>query len=297
MFPFLIDVLIRTSDLLLVSVGVSTLYSLVRFPNIAHVQYAMLGTFITLGGQRLGLPFALALVLSCAAIGVTAVLLNALIFTRLLRQGSANAMIGSLAVSMIMIAIALGLAGSSPMHYSFDIRPPVMLGDTPISFSQIGSISCGVITLLLFSLLLFRTSLGRSMRALSTNRALASATGIDAVRVTAIITFLSGALAALGGTMLGLTEDVHLNLGTNLLLPVFAAAILGGLGNPLGAAAGAFLIAVAETLVTNIDFGFLFGKSLVFFPVTYISAASFAILLLALLLRPYGIFDKEVRRV
>jgi branched-chain amino acid transport system permease protein len=297
MLSFLIDILIRTSDLLLVSVGVSTLYSLVRFPNIAHVQYAMLGAFITLGGQRAGLPFVLALLVSCAVIGITAVLLNIVIFARLLRQGSANAMIGSLAVSMIMIAIALGLAGSSPLHYSFDIRPPVMLGDTPLSLGQIASISCGLGTLVIFSLLLFRTNLGRSMRALSTNHALALATGIDAGRVTAIITFISGALAALGGTMLGLTEDVHLNLGNGLLLPVFAAAILGGLGNPLGAAAGALLIAVAETLVTNIDFGFLFGKSLVFFPVTYISAASFAILLAALLLRPYGLFDREVRRV
>jgi branched-chain amino acid transport system permease protein len=111
------------------------------------------------------------------------------------------------------------------------------------------------------------------------------------------ITFLSGALAALGGTMLGLTESVHVGLGTNLLLPVFAAAILGGLGNPLGAAAGALLISVSETLVTNLDFGWLFGTTDVYVPVTYISAASFVILLVALLFRPYGIFDREVRRV
>jgi branched-chain amino acid transport system permease protein len=86
-------------------------------------------------------------------------------------------------------------------------------------------------------------------------------------------------------------------LGTNLLLPVFAAAILGGLGNPLGAAAGALLISVSETLVTNLDFGWLFGTTDVYVPVTYISAASFVILLVALLFRPYGIFDREVRRV
>lgn len=297
MFSFLIDVLIRTADLLLVSVGVSTLYSLVRFPNIAHVQYAMLGAFLTLAGQQYGLPFGLAVLLSCMLIGMLSVLLNAVVFSRLLRQGSANAMIGSLAISMMIIAGVLALAGSSPLHYRFDLAPPLMLWGTPLSWQQISSILCGVGTLILLSVLLLKTSLGRSMRALASNRPLALATGIDADRVTAIIAFISGLLAALGGTMLGLTENVDINMGNGLLLPVFAAAILGGLGNPLGAAAGALLIALAETLVTNIDFGFLFGRSLVFFPISYINAASFAILLLALLVRPFGLFDKEIRRV
>ncbi|PLZ00132.1 branched-chain amino acid ABC transporter permease [Burkholderia sp. WAC0059] len=297
MFSFLIDVLIRTADLMLVSVGVSTLYSLVRFPNIAHVQYAMLGAFATLAAQRAGMPFALAAAASCILIGVLAVLLNAFVFARLLRRGGATAMIGSLAVSMILVAVPLGIAGSSPLHYDFGVARPVMLWGTPISVAQIASIGCGALTLLLFAWLLFTTDLGRSTRALATNRELAMATGIDVARVTALITFISGVLAALGGTMLGLTEDVHTNLGNDLLLPVFAAAILGGLGNPLGAAAGALLIALAETLVTNIDFGFLFGRELVFFPIAYLGAASFAILLLALILRPYGLFDREVRRV
>jgi branched-chain amino acid transport system permease protein len=78
---------------------------------------------------------------------------------------------------------------------------------------------------------------------------------------------------------------------------VFAAAILGGLGNPLGAVLGALLIALTETLVTNLNFGPLLGKSIAFLPVSYISAGSFLVLLLALLFKPYGLFDREVRRV
>jgi branched-chain amino acid transport system permease protein len=78
---------------------------------------------------------------------------------------------------------------------------------------------------------------------------------------------------------------------------VFAAAILGGLGNPLGAVAGAVLIALAETLFTNLNFGWAVGQELAFLPVAYIGAASFLILLLALLFKPYGLFDREVRRV
>jgi branched-chain amino acid transport system permease protein len=297
MLQFLLDILIRTSDLLLVSVGLSTLYSLIRFPNVAHVQYAMLGAFLSLAGQRAGLPFGLAAALSCVLVGCLAVLLNIFVFMRLLRSGSAVAMIGSLAVSLIAVALVLGTAGSRPLQYTQDISAPLTLGGIAVSSAQAGSIACGALTLLIFSVLLYRTNLGRSMRALASNRPLALASGIDANRVTNLITFASGVLAALGGTMLGLTESVHVNLGNNLLIPVFSAAILGGLGNPLGAAAGALLIALAETLVINVDFGSLVGRSMQFFPVAYVSAVSFLILLVTLMVRPYGIFDREVRRV
>ncbi|MNJ65533.1 High-affinity branched-chain amino acid transport system permease protein LivH [compost metagenome] len=148
-----------------------------------------------------------------------------------------------------------------------------------------------------FTLLLFYTRAGRAMRALSCNPALADASGLNASRITCQVAFASGALAGLGGGLLALSTGAHINLGTDLLLPVFAAAILGGLGNPLGAVAGAFLIALTETLVTNLNFGWLYAKPVAFLPVAYISAASFLILLLALLFKPYGLFDREVRRV
>jgi branched-subunit amino acid ABC-type transport system permease component len=297
MLQFIVDALIRTSDIMLVAVGLSVVYSLVKFPNIAHVQYAMLGAFGTLGLTRAGLPFPLALLGSCVGMGILAVLLNVLVFKRLLRSGSSIAMIGSLALSMIFIALILGVAGSRPFRYSSALPTPISLGSTTISIDQLVSIACGFGCVALLAVLLFKTGVGRSMRAMSSNPALAAATGVDGARVVNGITFLSGALAALGGTMLGLTETVHVGLGTNLLLPVFAAAILGGLGNPLGAAAGALLISIAETLVTNLDFGWMFGTSDVYVPITYISAASFLILLVALLFKPYGIFDREVRRV
>jgi branched-chain amino acid transport system permease protein len=94
-----------------------------------------------------------------------------------------------------------------------------------------------------------------------------------------------------------MTSSAYINQGNDLMLPVLAAAILGGLGNPMGAILGALLIAVTETLVTNINWGGLYGEEMVFMPTTWINAASFVMLLLALLLRPYGLFNKEVRRV
>lgn len=297
MLQFAIDLFIRASDIMLVAIGLSVVYSLVRFPNVAHVQYAMVGAFVTLGMIHAGLPLMAALAVSCIVTGCLAVALHVLVFRRLLRAGSSIAMVGSLAVSMILIALILGIAGSRPFRYTTALSAPIAIGDTMVSVDQLTSIACGFGCVLLLALLLFKTSLGRSMRAMASSPALAAATGVNGARVVNGIAFLSGVLAALGGSMLGLTENVHVDLGTNLLLPVFAAAILGGLGNPLGAAAGAVVIALAETLATNLDFGFLLGRNGVYLPVSYVGAASFVILLAALLFRPYGLFDREVRRV
>jgi branched-subunit amino acid ABC-type transport system permease component len=96
----------------------------------------------------------------------------------------------------------------------------------------------------------------------------------------------------LGGISLVVKGELNIQLGTDLLLPVFASSILGGLGNPMGAVVGAIVIATAETLVTNVDFGVLLARDFAFLPAGYATAASFAILVRALLLRPQGLFTK-----
>nr|WP_034341101.1 branched-chain amino acid ABC transporter permease [Herbaspirillum sp. B39] len=297
MFQFLIDTLVRTSDLALVALGLSLVYGLVKFPNIAHVQYAMLGAYFSYFLHAAGLPMALAILLSCAAVGLLTLVLHLLVFRRLLDAGPAITMIGSLALSMLMVALALGVFGSFPLMFKLPLSPALQMGDVRIGHTQLYALATTAVLLTLFAALLFGTRTGRAMRALSSNRALAAASGLNAEHLTRLVNVCSGALAALGGSMLAITSGAHVNLGHDMLLPVFAAAILGGLGNPLGAVAGAFLIALTETVVTNLNVGWLFGKPVAFLPVAYISAASFLILLLALLLKPYGLFDREVRRV
>jgi len=298
MLQFLIDTLLRASDLALVALGLSMAYGLVKFPNIAHVQVAMLGAYVTFALNASGLPLVAAMLAACVATGVLATLLHLLVFRRLLRAGPAIAMIGSLAVSMLIVAAMQGIAGSFPRMFELPLAQPHVLGGARITPTQLVTVGTTLAVLAGFVVLLFFTRAGRAMRALACNAPLAAASGLDAEGLTRGVNFLGGALAALGGSMLALSTGAHINLGHDLLLPVFAAAILGGLGNPLGAVAGAVLIALAETAVTNIDFGFLFGGGrLVFVPVSYIGAASFLILLLALLFKPYGLFDREVRRV
>lgn len=297
MLQFLIDMLLRTADLALVAVGLSMVYGLARFPNIAHVQYAMVGAYATYALHAHGAPFWVALPIAGLATGALAVLLNLFVFERLLAAGPAFAMIGSLAVAMILSAAVLATAGSSPRSYGLPLMAPWLLGDARLSPMQLGVMLASAALLAAFALLLFRTRVGRAMRAIASNKALASAAGLNVSAHAHLANFLSGSLAACGGALLATNTGAHVNLGNDLLLPVFAAAVLGGLGNPIGALSGALLIAVAETTVTNLDFAWLTGTPMSFFPVTYIGAASFAVLIAALLLRPHGLFDREVRRV
>lgn len=297
MIQILVDTLLRFSDLALVALGLSTVYGLVKFPNIAHVQYAMVGAYLTYALHAQGAPLPLALALAALGTGLVTLVFHLLVFRRLLRAGPAITMIGSLALSMLVIATCLGVAGSFPMMFTLPLAEPQLLGDARFTWTQLVSVAVTLAILAAFAALLFYTRAGRAMRALACNPALADASGLNATRITLQVTFASGMLAGLGGGMLALSTGAHVNLGTDLLLPVFAAAILGGLGNPLGAVAGAFLIALSETLVTNLNFGFLLGRPVAFLPVAYIGAASFLILLLALLFKPYGLFDREVRRV
>ena len=297
MFQFLIDALLRTADLALVTLGLSMLYGLVKFPNIAHVQYAMFGAYASYALHAAGAPLVGSLLIASVVTGVVALGLHLLIFRRLLRAGPSISMVGSLAVSMLAIALMQGLAGSFPRMFKLGHAAPLTIAGAHISYTQFYFVCTTMVLLVLVTLLLFYTRLGRAMRALTNNAALADASGLNAERITFLVSFTSGMVAGLGGSMLSLSTGAHINLGNDLLLPVFAAAILGGLGNPMGAIAGALLIAVTETAVTNLNFGFLFGVDMKFLSVTYINAASFLILLLALLFRPYGLFDREVRRV
>ncbi|MEI5682722.1 branched-chain amino acid ABC transporter permease [Mesorhizobium sp. CCNWLW179-1] len=297
MVQFVVDVLIRAVDLALIAIGLSSVYSLIRFPNVALVQYATTGALLALGLQMAGLPLVVAAIVACALVGIIAVVLNVVVFERLLRAGSAIAMIGSLALSMVFSAIFLVTAGPRPKRFELEINPPLRFLGARLTEHQLISVGISVLAIAVFALILFRTDLGRCMRATATNSVLASATGIDTRKVTNTVVFLSGVMAGLGGIGLSVKGEMSAQLGLDMLLPVFAAAIVGGLGNALGAAVGAVVIAAAETMVTNVNFGPLFGETVLFIPAAYATAASFLLLVVVLLIKPYGLFVAEVKRV
>lgn len=297
MMQFLVDSLLRAGDLMLVTLGLSTVYAMVRFPNLAQTEYATVGAFVGLHLSFAGLPMWLAVVLSALLTGGFAVGLHRFAFAGLLRRSPVIAMIGSLAVAMIIRSAIQALAGTRSMRFDLPIDMPHQFMGAAITNTQIMILVVTALVVVAFLLLLFRTNLGRSMRAVAAQLDLARACGISSGRVVDIINFLGGAFAAIGGTLLAIGSQVHFNLGQDLLLPVFAAAIVGGLGSPIGAIFGVLLLAFVETLVTNVNFGPAVGESFLYVPLAYGPAAGFCLLVVTLIFRPRGLFHSESKRV
>ena len=130
-------------------------------------------------------------------------------------------------------------------------------------------------------LLLERTRMGKAMRATANNPDLAQVRGINTERVIAWTWILGASLAAAGGVMYGLASQLRPEMGWTLLLPMFAAAILGGIGNPIGAVVGAIIIGIAQQVSAS------------FLDPAYGPAVAFVLLVIVLVLRPNGLFGRE----
>lgn len=297
MMQFIVDALLRAGDLMLVTLGLSTVYAMVRFPNLAQTEYATIGAFLGLLFVNFGLPLWLGVAAAALLTGVMAVLMHRFAFARLLRSSPVIAMIGSLAVAMIIRSAIQAIAGTRSERFDLPIEVPHQFMGAVVTTTQLTILAVTTVIVGGFLLLLFRTNLGRSMRAVAAQPELARACGISSERVVDIIGFLGGAFAAVGGALLAVGSQVHFNLGQDLLLPVFAAAIVGGLGSPIGAIFGVLLLALVETLVTNLNFGFLTGASFLYVPLAYGPAAGFCLLVISLIFRPRGLFFREGKRV
>jgi len=137
------------------------------------------------------------------------------------------------------------------------------------------------------------------MRAAADNANLAQASGIHTERVVRWVWFIGSAFAGLGGIFLGLDTQIAPMMGFNIIIPVFCAAILGGIGSPYGAILGAFVVGFAENVGLAINFSWLYSllgvanDGFVFMPSSYKPAIPFAFLILFLLLRPQGLMGRR----
>jgi branched-subunit amino acid ABC-type transport system permease component len=219
------------------------------------------------------------------------------VFVRLLQRSPATAMIGSLALSLIIRAAIQTIAGPQPEVLPLPLERGSDILGALVTPTQIRIIAISATALALLLVILHLTPLGRSIRAVSANPELAAAAGINVRRVVDVSWLIAGAMSALGGVMFAMDNQVSLDMGFEMLLPVFAIAILGGFGSVAGAIAASYVLAFAESLVLRVDWGELVGSSSALLDTAYRPAVGFVLLILALLVRPQGIFGRQVRRV
>jgi len=231
------------------------------------------------GALSFGWPF---LILLTGAMALTAALALGLergLFGPLRRQGTAIAVvIASFGASLALRSTIAFLWGPEPQYFTREIAiAREILPGVRVTADQLVVLALTAGLMIALHLLLAHTTLGRSMRAASENPALLGATGIDPAVVVRWTCVIGGALAAVAGVFVGLTVQVRPLLGFELLLPLFAAVILGGIGSVYGALAGSLVVGVAEALSVP-----LVGAE-------YRAAVAFLVLLVVLVIRPGGI--------
>ncbi len=309
------------SQLALGALGVTLIYGILRFSNFAHGDTmafgAMIAVLATWGLQAAGvsfgpLPTAL-LALPFAILGcIVLVLITDRLVYRFYREQKAKPVIlviVSMGVMFIMNGIVRFIIGPDDQRFSDGARFLIKARDfkewtglnegLAIKTSQAITVVVAVIAVAALFWFLNKTRTGKSMRAYSDNEDLALLSGINPERVVMITWIIVAALATTAGVLYGLDKSFKPFVYFQLLLPIFASAIVGGLGNPLGAIAGGFIIAFSEVTITYAwkkVLTYLAPENLEpsglvqFLSTDYKFAVSFAILLIVLLFKPTGLF-------
>jgi branched-chain amino acid transport system permease protein len=274
------------------AVGLTLTYSILGFANFSHGEYVTWGAYFVLallagwgggvgrlGPLSFGGPLLGALVVAMALTAGLALLLDRVLFGRLRRRGTQLALvIASFGASLALRHLLMFLFGPQPEYFTREIQiAHAILPGVRVTADQLFLLALTGVLVLALHLLLTRTTLGRAMRAASENPALLRVVGIDPEAVTRWTWLIGGSLAAVAGVFVGLTVQLRPLLGFELLLPLFAATILGGVGSVYGAVLGGLLVGLAEALAVP-----LVGAE-------YRAAVSFLVLLLVLLVRPHGL--------
>jgi len=293
---FVVDGLLLGGLIGLGAIGVTLTYAILRFANFAHGEFMAWGVYLTLAlVGALGLvvgpdvplrPFSVgwrvlvAGVVAMLLTGAMALALDALLFKRLRRHGTAiTLVIASFGAAMALRSLLEFGFGAQPTYFSRAIQFAVPLGfGIRITPDQMAMLALTALLVALMQVVMTRTGIGRAMRAVSENPTLAEVAGIDVARVVRATWLIGGGLACAAGIMAGITIQVRPYMGFDLLLPLFSAAILGGIGSVPGAVIGGLIVGVGQSAAVH------------FAGAEYRAAIAFLILIAVLLIRPTGLF-------
>lgn len=286
MGQLLFNALVNGAILAPPAIAFTMLFAILRFPNFA------VGAFITVGAfsayafnVNLGWPLVPA---ALAAMVVTAVLFwlsDVIVFQPLRAHPEITLLIVSIALAFIVESIVRLFFGSGVRGLDLPLLRPMMVGGVRVNLDQLYIVITAFGAMAATHLLLRYTALGKAMRAAADNLALAEVRGIDTARVIAATWLFGGALIAISGVTAGVDLVIEPLLGWHLIIPVFAAAILGGIGSPYGAMAGAMAVGLAEELTVLV------------MPSAYKVAVAFVIIAIMLLIRPHGLFGQpEIKK-
>lgn len=286
------------------AIGLTLIYGILRFGNFAHGDLMTAGAYValffvtgplawigvpdtTFGPFSFGWRMLIAFPFSMLAVGGIAILLDRVLYQNLRNRGAGRVTLSMSALGASFI-IRMGVLIIWGADYTFYrpglMRPALKLpGGIKIRPDQIFILIVVAVLVTALHLFLKKSRMGKAMRATSDNMELARLSGIEIQKIIYWTWGISGSLAAAAGILYGIDVQIHPGMGWNFLIPLFTAAILGGLGNVYGALAGGLIIGVVQQVSTA------------FLLPTYKTAVAFIIMIVLLLIRPQGIFGRSSR--
>jgi branched-subunit amino acid ABC-type transport system permease component len=277
----LVNGLVSGTLLAVPAIGFTAMFAVLRFPNFSVSGVSTLGAFAGYLAYGAGLHMAGSLAVAFAVAGAAGLFFDKVAHLPLVRQGALPAAIASIATGLVLENIVRLAFGNEPRGYDRPIARDIRLGEIRVSPQQLETMALALALMLAVFAALAFTRIGKAMRASADNPELAALKGIRPERVAMMASFVGMGLVGVGGMLLGLDSSIDPLTGTRILLSIFAAAVLGGLGSAPGAVLGAFLIGIAEEL------------SVLAVGSQYRAAVGFVAILLVLTLRPRGLLGER----
>ncbi|WP_349359432.1 branched-chain amino acid ABC transporter permease [Stappia sp.] len=265
------------------AVGITLVFAILRYAHLAHGDLATLGAFLALGAVTLGgvSPY-VALPIAMVLTAATAVVLDKAFYEYLRERPKIITVMASLGVALMVRSVVQVVWGVDAETYTGGIARAENWWGLRLRDREIVTVAAMIGIVAALYLFLQRSKWGKAMRAMSDNPDLALLSGVDNKKVVMLTWVIVGGLCAAAGVFLGLNYELRSMMGWTMLLPMFAAAILGGVGRVEGAVIGGLIVGIAEEMSTLI------------LPSEYKAATAFAILLVMLLVRPTGLLRGKV---
>lgn len=298
----LVNSLITSAELGLIAIGLSMTFSILRFANFAHVESAVLGAYLVyLFNVTLGWNFAVSILISTLVLGVVGIAFYRFIFRRIANSGDITPMITSLGLAIAVRHSIQAIWGPQHETYNYEVLPGNVIFGAYLTNPQIWILVTAVSAMVAFHILLQHTRVGTAMRATAANMDLAQACSIDTQKVILLVWFIGTGFAALGGILIGWDTQIDPQLGFNLVIPIFCAVLIGGVGSVYGAIIGSLIVGFAQNFFLAFNyaplinlFGLLDLGNQFDLPSAYKPAITYLAVVLLLLIRPTGITKKEI---
>ncbi|MFC4007493.1 branched-chain amino acid ABC transporter permease [Nonomuraea purpurea] len=271
----------------LAALGLSLIYGTTGLTNFAHGELVTLGALLAYAvNVGFGLHLIPAVVIAVIVAGGLGYAQDRLFWGQLRRRGT-----GTIAMMIISIGVALFMryvflilfGGESEPYAQYTAQPGIQVGPITAAPKNFAAMGIELAVLIVVGIALMRTRTGKAARAVADNPALAASSGINVDRVIRIIWTSGGAIAALAGIMLGLSQNIKYTMGQEILLLIFAGVTLGGLGTAFGALVGSLIV------------GMFIQLSTLWVPPELKSVGALAVLIIVLLVRPQGILGRRER--